>query len=148
MVGSGIGRSLVALPGLLASIAVGLIVAGLTRGLALAAGTTVLLAVLVVARAATVGAVIDLDRQQLVLRTFWRSHTIGSQDLWRVEGRSRGEGWPPGVRFVTTDRREVSTLALCYLDEEPAERLIEQLRAFAGGETELDVAPSSFRPRL
>jgi hypothetical protein len=146
MVGSAIGRSLAALPGLLASVAAGMIIAGLTRELTLSLAVVALLVGIVLLRVTAIGVTIDLDRERIVVRTFWRKVQLSVDDLDRVDARLAGDGWPPGVRFVTRDGREYGSVALCYLDEERAGRFIAQLEALAGPAARVTLEPSSFRP--
>jgi hypothetical protein len=146
MVGSAIGRSLAALPGLLASVAAGMIIAGLTRELTLSLAVVALLVGIVLLRVTAIGVTIDLDRERIVVRTFWRKVQLSVDDLDRVDARLAGDGWPPGVRFVTNDGREYGSVALCYLDEERAGRFIAQLEALAGPAARVTLEPSSFRP--
>lgn len=148
MVGSWIGRSLVALPGLLASVGAGLIVAGITQAWAPSFAVTALLAGLVLLRVCALGVIIDLPREQVVLRTFWRTHRFGVDDLGLVTARGVGDGWPPGVRFRTADGREYGSMALCYLDEDHATAFIGQLRTLAGPDARVELEPGSFRPSV
>lgn len=147
MVGSAIGRMLAALPGVLASVGAGLVVVGVTNEVSVGLGTVALLLGLVLIRVSTLGMIIDLDRERLLVRSFWRTRAVHIDELERIDARAVGEGWPPGVRFVTTDGREFGTLALCYLDEPQAVQLIGQLEAIADDIVEVDLSPASFRPR-
>lgn len=146
MVGSWIGRSLVALLGLLTSLAVGMVVVGVTRELSLGLAVAAVLAGIVLLRVPSIGVTIDLERERIVLRTFWRTVSLTVDDLRRIDARVVGDGWPPGVRFVTREGREYGSIALCYLDEDRAGRFITQLETIAGNVADVALQPSSFRP--
>jgi hypothetical protein len=144
--GSWIGRSLAAIPAILAAVATGSVVVGLTGEVTTGLVTTVALAALGGYRAARTGVTIDVDRHEVVLRTFWRTHRLDASDLRRVDALDRGAEGPPGVRFLLRDGREYGPAALAYLAGPSAARLADDLRALTQEATfDVSLSTGSFR---
>lgn len=146
MTGSWIGRSLLLVPVLLAGIGVGMVVAGVsgspgTGGQAAAA--VILLGAL---RALRTGVRIDAPREQVRVRTFWRTYRLPLDALQRVDAAGRTEAGTPAVRFLLRDGREFGTLAMAYLDEDGADQFAADLRAALEGRgVEISLTAGSFR---
>jgi hypothetical protein len=144
--GSWIGRSLSAVPAILAAVAAGTVVVGMTGEVTTGLSTTVVLAALGGYRAARTGVTIDVDRHEVVLRTFWRTHRLDATDLLRVDALDRGADGPPGVRFQLRDGREYGPAALAYLADPSAARLADDLRALTEDAAfEVSLTTGSFR---
>jgi hypothetical protein len=144
--GSWIGRSLLAVPAVLASVGMGIVLVGLTGSVTLGSLTTVVLAALTAARAARTGVTIDLDRQLVILRTFWRTYRVDASALERVDAPPRGADGPWGVRFQLRDGREFGSLALAFLQGRPAAALVADLSSLtAAAPFEVALTPGSFR---
>jgi hypothetical protein len=144
--GSTIGRSLLVVPAMLAAAGIGIVIVGMTGAVSVGLLVTLALALAGAFRAARTGVTIDLDRQQVVLRTFWRTHRVDAAELQRVDALSRSTEGTAGVRFLLRDGREYGSLALAYLAVRTADRLIADLRALTE-ETpfEVDLTTGSFR---
>jgi hypothetical protein len=144
--GSLIGRSLVAIPALLAAIGIGVLLAGLTGSVTAGLLTTVVLASIVVARAARTGVTVDLDRQEVVVRSFWRTNRVEAASLQRVDASARSPDGTAGVRFLLRDGRELASVALVYLTDRPATQLIADLGQLTlEAPFEVALTPGSFR---
>jgi hypothetical protein len=142
--GSWLGRALLAVPVVLAAVGVGLVVVGVTGEVVGGLATTAVLSAIALLRAARTGVTIDLERQQVVLRTFWRTHRVDAAALLRVDAHPRGPDGPAGVRFVLRDGREYGSVALAYLAARTAERLTAEL----GAVTEDDPIEVVLSPRF
>jgi hypothetical protein len=127
MTGSWLGRSLLAMPAMLAAVGVGTVVVGLTGTVSLGLLVTVVLAVLGGLRASRTGVTIDVERHQIVLRTFWRTHRVDAAALQRVEALDRSSEGTAGVRFLLRDGREYGSLALAFLATGASDRLVTDL---------------------
>jgi hypothetical protein len=142
--GSWLGRTLLAVPAVLAAVGVGLVVVGVTGEVVGGLATTALLGAIALLRAARTGVTIDLERQQIVLRTFWRTHRVDAAALLRVDAHPRSSDGPAGVRFVLRDGREYGSVALAYLASRTAERLTAEL----GAVTQDDPIEVALSPRF
>jgi hypothetical protein len=120
--GSTLGRVLGAVPALLASVAVGLVAVGVGAPVAAGAGATAVLAAASLLRAARTGVTVDVERQELVLRGFWRTRRLDAATLARIDA-SRREARPGTVRIVLRDGRSYDVVPLSFLAEHAAERL-------------------------
>lgn len=146
VVGSWLGRALSALPAALGAVGAGLVVAGWIGTPAPGVAVWALLTGAVLLRMSVTGLVIDLEREVVVVRTFWRTHRLAPDELRRVDAGGPAPG--PGLRFVTRDGREIGLLAVAYLDPPRAERLVGQLRDLAAaGPCEVTVDPAGLRRR-
>jgi hypothetical protein len=144
--GSWIGRSLLAVPALLASVGMGIVLVGLTGSVTLGSLTSAVLAAIAAARAARTGVTIDLDREQVVLLTFWRTYRVDASALERVDAPPRGADGPWGVRFRLRDGREFGSLALAFLQGRPADALVADLGTLTSAAPfEVALTPASFR---
>jgi hypothetical protein len=145
--GSGIGRVMSAVPALLAAMAIGIVIVGVSGQLLLGLLVTVALVVLTGLRASRTGVTIDIDRHQVVLRTFWRTRRVDAGELARVDRLRRHDAGASGVRFVLRDGREYGATELAYLASQAAERLIADLSALTEDDPfDVDLTPHSFRP--
>jgi hypothetical protein len=145
--GSWIGRAASAVPAVLAATGIGVVLAGTTGRIGLGMLVSVALTGLAVLRAARTGVMIDVDRHEVVLRTFWRTHRVDASDLARVDRLTRHDDGAAGVRFVLRDGREYGSTALAYLAARAAERLIADLAALTEDDPfEVELTPRSFRP--
>jgi hypothetical protein len=146
MTGSWIGRSLLAVPALLAAAGIGIVIVGMTGAVTVGLLTTIVLALLGVVRASRTGVTIDLEREQVVLRTFWRTHRVDATTLQRVDALPRSSERTAGVRFLLRDGREYGSHALAFLAVRSAERLISDLAALTeAAPFEVDLTTGSFR---
>jgi hypothetical protein len=149
MTGSFVGRSLLAMPAVLAAIGVGLVVAGLTGSLSRGAAVFGVLAVLGAWRASRTGVHIDLDRHEITVRTFWRTHRVDACTLERIDTLASTTEGVPGMRLLLRDGRELGSLALAYLPVRSAEQLVRDLaRLTEQDPVELVVTDRSFRRAL
>jgi hypothetical protein len=129
LAGSWIGRATSALPALLAAAGIGLVLVGATGRVELGALVTGLLATVTMLRAARTGVTIDVERHEVVLRTFWRTRRVDAAALARVDTLERRTDGASGVRFVLRDGREYGAPALAYLAARASERLLADLGA-------------------
>lgn len=134
------------MPVLLAGIGVGMVAAGLTGSPASggqAAAAVILLGGLRVLRT---GVRIDAAREQVRVRTFWRTYRLPIDALRRVDAAGRTDAGTPSVRFLLRDGREVGTVAMAYLDEDGADQFAADLRAALEGRgVEISLSSGSFR---
>jgi hypothetical protein len=127
--GSWIGRATSAVPALLAATGIGLVLIGATGRVELGALVTGLLGAVAALRAARTGVTIDIERHEVVLRTFWRTRRVDAAALARVDTLERRTDGASGVRFVLRDGREYGAPALAYLAARAKERLAADLSA-------------------
>jgi hypothetical protein len=123
VVGSPIGRAILALQANLAAVAGGLIVAGLTGQPR--AGLTVALATggICLVRALRTGIAVDLEDDTILLRSCWRTARVPMAEVARIEGgTTRAEGGPQ-LRVTTEDGRAYGSLAVAYLDRDRTDAL-------------------------
>jgi hypothetical protein len=129
VVGSPIGRAILALQANLAAVAGGLVVAGITGHL----GAGVLVAVVVggvcLARALRTGIAVDLEEGTIVLRTCWRTARVPLEEVRRIEGGTTRAVGGPDLRLTTTDGRAYGSLAMAYLDPARCAALLGALSA-------------------
>lgn len=146
MTGSWIGRSLLLVPVLLAGVGVGMVVAGVTERPAAGGQAAAVVILLGAFRALRTGVRIDPVREQVRVRTFWRTHRLPLDALQRVDAAGRTDAGTPSVRFLLRDGREYGSLALVYLAGEGAESFVDDLRAALDGRgVEISLTPASFR---
>jgi hypothetical protein len=118
-----------AVPAILAATGIGLVVVGATGRVDLGGLVTALLVAVVALRAARTGVTIDVERHEVVLRTFWRTRRVDAAALARVDTLERRTDGASGVRFVLRDGREYGAPALAYLAARANERLLADLGA-------------------
>jgi hypothetical protein len=129
VVGSPIGRAILALQANLAAVAGGLIVAGLTgaprAGVLVAAVTGGICLV----RALRTGIAVDLDQDTILLRTCWRTARVPMTQVARIEGGTTRAAGGPELRLTTADGRSYGSLALAYLDRDRTDAVHRTLAA-------------------
>lgn len=134
------------MPVLLAGIGVGMVAAGVTGSPGTggqAAAAVILLGAL---RALRTGVRIDARREQVRVRTFWRTYRLPLDALQRIDAAGRTEAGTPAVRFLLRDGREFGTLAMAYLDGDGADQFAADLRAALEGRgVEISLTSASFR---
>jgi hypothetical protein len=108
---------------------IGLVVVGSTGRVGLGVLVTGGLTGLAALRAASTGVIIDVERHQIVLRTFWRTRRVEAAALARVDTLERRTDGAAGVRFVLRDGREYGAPALAFLAARVSERLAADLAA-------------------
>lgn len=129
MVGSPIGRAILALQANLAAVAGGLVVAGATGNPRAGLVVTVVTGAVCLVRALRTGIAVDLEHEDIVLRTCWRTARVPVAQVARIEGGTTRASGGPGLSVVTEDGRTYGSLAVAYLDRARADALHRKLAA-------------------
>ena len=123
MVGSPIGRAILALQANLAAVAGGLIVAGLTGDPRAGLLVAIVTGAVCLVRALRTGIAVDLEHDAIVLRTCWTTARVPMAQVARIEGGTTRAAGGPDLRVVTEDGRAYGSLAVAYLDGARTEAL-------------------------
>ena len=146
MVGSWIGRALIGLPAVLGAVGAGTVVVGWIGEIAPGIAVTVLLAGIAILRASRTGIVVDVHHGVLVVQGFWRDRRIAADELRCIDLSGSPETGAPGIQFVTVDGQEVASLALAYLADDRADRVVALVTAAAGRPVDVMVDRRGLRP--
>ncbi len=118
MVGSPIGRAILALQANLAAVAGGLVVAGLTGQPRTGLLVAVVAGAICTVRALRTGIAVDLEHDAILLRTCLSTARVPIAQVARIEGGTTRAAGGPELRLVTEDGRAYGSLAVAYLDRE------------------------------
>jgi hypothetical protein len=129
VVGSPIGRLILALQANLAAVAGGLIVAGITGRPRAGLLVAVVTGGICLVRALRTGIAVDLDQDAIVLRTCWRTARVPMTQVARIEGGTTRAVGGPDLRVTTADGRAYGSLAVAYLDRDRTDALFRALSA-------------------
>jgi hypothetical protein len=149
MVGSWIGRAMLALPALFFAVGAGALVAGTTRDGAAGGAVTALLFAVVVARVAVSGVRVALDTERVVVRSLLRTTRFAVSEIAAVTAVPTAEDGPAIVTFLLQDGRRCGSLALAYPSPDAIDRLLADLRtARTKSPFLLEVDPARLRPAI
>jgi hypothetical protein len=129
VVGSPIGRAILALQANLAAVAGGLVVAGVTGQPRVGLLVAVLAGGVCLVRALRTGIAVDLDEDEILLRTCWRTARVPMDRVARIEGGTSRAAGGPELRVLTDDGRAYGSLAVAYLDRDRTDILLRALSA-------------------
>jgi hypothetical protein len=129
VVGSPIGRAILALQANLAAVAGGLVVAGVTGRVSAGLLVAVVVGGVCLVRALRTGIAVDLDGDVIVLRTCWRTTRVPMARVARIEGATSRAAGGPQLRVLTDDGRAYGSLAVAYLDRDRTDALLRALSA-------------------
>jgi hypothetical protein len=129
MVGSWIGRAMLALPALFFAVGAGALVAGATRDGSVGGAVAGLILVVVTARVAVAGVRVVPDADLVVVRSLVRTTRFAVSDIAAVQAVPTTQDGPAVVSFLLRDGRRCGSLALAYLSPSGIDRLVADLRA-------------------